>query len=275
MKNYNCNSIDEYASYLTNITYEYFYISFGSKYNENFVYIKNKDGKQNTKFTNATEQLIPIFYRGKKNTLIVCIDRFTPVELEKNKTKIQDIESDNSIILYNSDATIQSIEKFIRYMINYFVENKIPPEKVFIANYVRYITPNHTENYLENNIPNVIYKCLNTCKTEKYYTRFFQWFGYQENTYNLLYNYNGYKHLFGYNDILTILNDVYNEDCLSYSNLYMILEIKNKVKTLYLEIFLKNAIDINSDTEMSLYDYFYESSPYLFEYSPNQRHYTI
>ena len=266
-----CDSIGEISTYLgsadadanvnANAKYDHIYISFGSKYNQEFIYMTDRKGKQHTKWSNATEQIIPYFYREKENSLIICIDCFTPNELEKNIIKVNEIPllPSNHIILYNSKATIQSIEEFMSYITNYFIQNEIPTEKLFIANYVRFISPNHTENYFEENIPKVIYKYLSHgSKKESYNNRFYQWFGYQNHTYNLLFNYNNYRHMIGYTNILFLLNAVYDEDCLSHNNLYMIQESgsSNKTSVKYLEIFLKNVIDITGFFEISLYDYF-------------------
>jgi len=203
------------------------------------------------KWTNAMEQILPQFYREKDiigEPLIICVDRFSPDELAKNKAKIAELDA--NIIIYNSDATIQSLEEFISYMTTYLSNRNYPIENIIIANYVRYVSPNHTENFFEENIPKVIYKGLN----ESYRTRFYQWYGYQPNTYNLLYNYDQYQYMIGYGKILSILDGIYGHESLSYSNLYMIKESgKNAI---YLEMFLKNSMDIGSPYEISLYDYF-------------------
>jgi hypothetical protein len=216
----------------------------------------NKTGKQQPTWSNAMEQIAPHFYREKENSLILCVDSFNPQELEKNKNKIREIELLPDIILYDTDNTIQSIEEFISYMTNYFIEKEIPTEKVLIANYVRFISPNHTENYFEENIPKVIYKGLSLHVAPQaamsYNTRFYQWFGYQPHTYHLLFNYHNYKYMVGYTNILYLLKDIYDEDYLSYSNIYMLQESK----TMYLEIFLKNTMDIMAPFDISLYDYF-------------------
>ena len=263
-----CNSIEEISSYLVNLKCENIYISVGSKYNEDFIYMTDKNGKKQAKWTNAMEQIIPNFYREKENSLIICVDCFSPLELEKNKIKIEELLllPNNNIVLYNSNATIQSVEEFMSYMTRYLITHNIPAEKVLVTNFVRFISPNHTENYFEENIPKVIYKCLsersndNTRISERenmsYNTRFYQWFGYQKHTYHLLYNYANYKFMIGYTNILFLLNTIYDEDSLSYNNLYMLQESSHKTSPMYLEIFLKNVMDITGLSEISLYDYF-------------------
>lgn len=256
-----CKSIHEITASIANQKYENIYISIGSKYNEEFIYMTNKTGKQQTKWSNAMEQIAPHFYREKENSLILCVDSFNPQELEKNKSKIREIVLLSDIILYDTNNTIQSIEEFISYMTNYFIEKEILPEKVLIANYVRFISPNHTENYFEENIPKVIYKGLTSpslpsSSIVSYNTRFFQWFGYQPHTYHLLFNYHNYKYMVGYTNILYLLNDIYDEDYLSYSNIYMLQKINSKISPMYLEIFLKNVMDITAPFDISLYDYF-------------------
>jgi len=252
-----CKSLDEITASIANQKYENIYISIGSKYNEEFIYMTNKTGKQQPTWSNAMEQIAPHFYREKDNSLILCLDSFNPQELEKNISKIREIVLLSDIILYDSNNTsIRSIEEFISYMTNYFIEKEIPPEKVLIANYVRFISPNHTENYFEENIPKVIYKGLTSSSAVSYNTRFYQWFGYQAHTYHLLFNYHNYKYMVGYTNILYLLNDIYDEEYLSYSNIYMLQKINSKISPMYLEIFLKNTMDIMAPFDISLYDYF-------------------
>jgi len=241
-----CNSITEISPSFVNK--KYFYISVGSKHNEDLMYMKNYYGC--IKRSNATEQMIPYFYREKKEALFICVDRFSPQELKKNKKKIKEIEIEE-IVLYNSDATIQSIKEFIIYMTEHLQKNGISAENVFIANFVRFVSPNHTENYFEEEIPNVIYKYLST----EYKKRFYQWYGYQSYTYNLLYNYENYRFMIGYTNILSLLKGVYDDETLSYTNLYMI-EEKANIRTIYLNMFLKNTVDMTSPLEISLYDYY-------------------
>jgi hypothetical protein len=231
------------------------YISFGSKFNNEFIFILDKP-KQ---WSNAIEQMIPIFIREKEDqtVLIICLDTFSPMELDINIEKIKEIshiKCDPHFILYNTDATIQSIEVFLSYMIPYI--QKIDPENVMIANYICYISPNHIEHLMEEKTPKVIYNML--CKMEeegergRYKTRFFQWLGYQ-NT-NLIYNYHHYRFMPGYSNILYLLNSILEDEPLNTNNLYRIVENPS----VYLNSFLSNVIDITCPIELSLYDYQYQ-----------------
>jgi hypothetical protein len=94
----------------------------------------------------------------------------------------------------------------------------------------------------------VIYKCLSD---GIYKTRFYQWLGYQKNTYHIIYQYDSYRFMIGYSSILHLLDNILDKNTLNYHNVYMICNNKN----LYLEMFLKNTMDITSPSEICLYDY--------------------
>jgi hypothetical protein len=239
------------------LLYDTIYISFGSKFNIDFFYLNKIQ-----QWSNSIEQIMPIFIREKENhrSLLICIDSFSPNELQENISKIKEkiipniLSSSNAhFILYNMDSTLQGIEYFLSYMTNYMIKCEIPQEKVFIANYICFNSPNHTENFMQEKSPCVIYNILCKLGDGIYKTRFFQWFGYQQNTYHLIYNYNSYRFLIGYSNILYFLKSILEHDFLNYNNLY---RINNISKPVYLEIFLKNTMDITSPIDFCLYDYF-------------------
>lgn len=235
--------------------YDSIYISFGSKFNEETVYLNNGDIRQ---WSNALEQIMPIFIRQKENhsSMIICIDTFSTIELSKNIEKIKNTiipsictTSNTDFILYNTESSLKSIELFLSYLINL----NIPTEKLMIVNYICFISPNHTEYLMEEKSSKLIYDILS--KKESYINQFYQWFGYQKNMYDLIYHYESYKYKFGHKDIIYLLDNILNDNRLNYTNLYMITDCNIEFnKSIYLEIFLKNTIDITSPIEFTLYD---------------------
>lgn len=216
------------------------YISLGSKYNEQKIEYSIPNQQSIKKMSNATWQMIPGFTRYKK-TLSICIDRFENDSIkEENKNLIVPLLEDNTyFIVCDIDGTIQLFESIISFIIDRLCIFSISPENVIIVNYLRFISPNHTENYLEENLSPSIQKLL--LKTD-YSNCFYEWFGYQPNLYNIIYRYNNRIIYNILSSVCKILQKKIRNDELSYININVL--FGESINTQFLEIFLKNTYDI-------------------------------
>jgi hypothetical protein len=232
--------------------YECIYVSLGSKYNEQFVeyqYIMNKTIR---KRSNAEWQMLPGFVRCKK-TLAICIDRFENENIKRrNYNILEDIVSENvTMIICDLDGTIQLFESIIHIIIQQFAIYKIHHNMVIIVNYIRFINPNHTENYLEQHLSSSIYKILS--KTV-YSSSLYEWFGYQPNLYNIIYRYNEQFISCILSTVISILQKKIKNDSLSTSNIHVL--FGELLATPFLSTFLKNTYDITILDDMkSFYEY--------------------
>ena len=177
--------------------YDTIYISFGSKFNQTYIKYTLPYNKHITKYSNAEFQMLPHFYRNRPGkTLAICIDRFeNEVAKQENLEILANIgqtEQNIEFIMCDLDGTIQLFEYITQYLIDKLSgiqrdNNKSMDETNFmIANYLRFISPNHTEYYLEQNLAGAIDKLLS--KTA-FRGCFYQWFGYQPNIYHFIYKY--------------------------------------------------------------------------------------
>jgi len=216
------------------------YISLGSKYNERRIEYSIPNQQSVTKMSNATWQMIPGFTRYKK-TLSICIDRFENEYIkEENKRVILPLLEDNiHFIVCDIDGTIQLFESIITFIIERVCIFSISPENVIIVNYLRFISPNHTENYLEEKLSPSIQKLLS--KTD-YSNCFYEWFGYQPNLYNIIYRYNNRIIYNILSSVCKILQKKIRNDELSATNINVL--FGESINTQFLEIFLKNTYDI-------------------------------
>jgi len=228
------------------------YISLGSKYNERRIEYSIPNQQSVTKMSNATWQMIPGFTRYKK-TLSICIDRFENEDIkEENKRMILPLLEDNiHFIVCDIDGTIQLFESIITLIIERVCIFSISPENIIIVNYLRFISPNHTENYLEEKLSPSIQKLLS--KTD-YSNCFYEWFGYQPNLYNIIYRYNNRIIYNILSSVCKILQKKIRNDELSAININVL--FGESINTQFLEIFLKNTYDISDlhDTMKSFYN---------------------
>jgi len=220
--------------------YEFIYISLGSKFNEETI-VYPYCGKEIQKKSNAVYQMIPEFIRAKK-ALSICIDRFDKNSQQKTKDII---ESTIDFIICDLDGTIQLFEQLITFLKDKFIYYDIDPNIVMIANYIRFISPNHTEYYLEQNLSDAIVKVLyNT----PYSDRLYEWFGYQPNLYNIIYKYK--RFIIGLSYICTMLQKKIGNNELSLYNIDSLFD-NDKVKMRAIELFLENTYDITNETMLT------------------------
>ena len=232
--------------------YECIYISLGSKYNEKMIDYQYQIHETIRKKSNAEWQLLPGFVRCKK-TLAVCIDRFENENVKQENINIlEDIVNENiTMIICDIDGTIQLFESMITFIIQQLSIYSIHQNNVMIVNYIRFISPNHTENYLEENLSSSLYKIL---EKNIYSNSLYEWFGYQPNMYNIIYKYNCRIIYYLLSRVICILQKNIKNTHLSTSNMYVL--FGKALETQFLATFFKNIYDITIiDNMKSFYDY--------------------
>jgi len=199
--------------------HKYIYISLGSKFNEETVYFDKTAHR-----TNAPIQLYPMFlmHHGlnpDNEILVVSIDHYDKDNdkgnIESNRQIIKRQNDDNpqvKVILYDKNITVQSMTPLFDFICNVIKDSD--PNRCMIANYIRYMHPNHTENYLEQHLPNAILTAL----SEPFKPRFYQWFGYHPNLYNTIYCYSRNQYLMGFSSFIHILSKTLGSKTLTMMN---------------------------------------------------------
>jgi hypothetical protein len=246
--------ITEFTSVFKSYTlsdYECIYISLGSKYNEQFIEYKYTN-QTIQKRSNAEWQMLPGFVRCKKS-LVICIDRFENENVkQENRNMLEKILDTNiTMIICDLDGTIQLFEYIITFILQQLATYSIHQNNVVIVNYIRFINPNHTENYLEENLSSCVYKIL---EKTVYNNSLYEWFGYQPNLYNIIYRYNFRIIYYMLLNVINILQKNIKNNHLSTSNMYVL--FGKSLETSFLATFFKNIYDITvTDNMISFYEY--------------------
>jgi hypothetical protein len=232
--------------------YECIYISLGSKYNEEIIEYQYPISETIKKRSNAEWQMLPGFVRCKK-TLVVCIDRFENETVKQENRKIlKNLLCENiTMIICDLDGTVQLFEAMIAYIIQQLSIYTTHPNNVLIVNYIRFINPNHTENFLEENLSSSIHRIL---EKTIYSNSFYEWFGYQPNLYNIIYRYNCRIIYYLLLRVIDVLQKNIKNSHLSISNMYVL--FGKSLETQFLATFFKNIYDITIiDDIKSFYEY--------------------
>ena len=160
------------------------------------------------------------------------------------------------MVICDLDGTLQLFESMITFLIGQLSIYHVHQNNVIIVNYIRFISPNHTENYLEENLSSAIYKIL---EKTTYANSFYEWFGYQPNLYNIIYKYNCRVIYYLLSRVIDILQKNIKNSHLSTLNMCVLLG--KSLDTPFLSTFLKNTYDITIEDDMkSFYDYHQFSS---------------
>lgn len=223
--------------------YDFVYISYGSKVNENYVQIGNS-----TIMTNSHLQVIPNFLQGRsENTkiLIISIDNYLN---DDNKTihKIQShIEPNMDVLLFNNAIT--SIEEITICLVQYFIEIEFNPKNLMFCNFIRFITPNKIECKIEEDVPNIIYNIICQVSVYKYMECFYQWYGYNIYTYNLVFKYLLHEPIcVMYNRLLNIFASRFDKKTLVNDDFAELIELYNSNPKSPLKTFMNSSIDISN-----------------------------
>ena len=180
------------------------YVSIGSKMNERTVQFA---GRNEIKYkTNCLHQMVPAFLQTQplsERPLCIVIDQFTnKANIEENIRMLHAVTDVNmDICLLNAYCGKSFLKDLVTYIVELATNFSIPPEKVMICNFVKFLgSPNTQELACENMIPEIIQSVLNSTA---YSSSFYEWFGYRYYLYNFIYNYKNYgEHSFMYRDTM-------------------------------------------------------------------------
>lgn len=203
---------------------KYVYISIGSRYHDSTVYFTHPNDGSIPRRTNAPYQLYPAFLQDhslspEREILVVSIDHYDDSHIEYNHDVVLSQTADMTnvkVILYDEMLTIQLIPHLFDFLCE--VMKMGIPERCMIVNYVRFVNPNHTEHYLEQKLPDAILSAL----WEPYKSRFYQWFGFHPNLYNIIYCYSRNKYLLKFDQCIRIISKILGNDYLSTVNAWEI-----------------------------------------------------
>lgn len=231
----------------TQTPYDFIYISYGSKVNEHHVQLENS-----LVLTNSHLQIIPNFLqvRGKNvKILSISIDDYsTRGHRDSAIQRLEPYIDDSNveiILLDNSDIDIQEIT---RVLIQFLNEIGMNPKNTMFCNYIRFICPNPHESKLENAIPNIIYDTICQESNETYSECFYQWYGYNSYTYNLIFQYSIHRSIdIMYSRLLAIFISNFGRKCmLSIDEFTHLVELHNLNVRTPLKLFLTCSVDITS-----------------------------
>jgi len=219
--------LQELVGFIQPHTYDYVYISLGSKMNES-VTTFSYPIKDNEIVSNAEYQMIPAFIRLQPETnkiLSLVIDDFHNSTLHKwniNSMKNTLKHHKNvQLVFFDQNITLSNITHIIQTITNVF-KNIVSPTHILVCNYICFKSSNLIELNFENQLPTKIQKAMGL----QYKDCFYQWFGYSFYTYNHIYHYNSYhlQKLMNFNYITSLLNkilknkqlDIYNIETVDY-----------------------------------------------------------
>jgi hypothetical protein len=176
-------------------SYQDIYVSLGGKFNESLVRVND-----NKFYSNASYQMIPQYIRRTtEKTLIIVIDRFYNEDNRRENIKLLELIMMKcnldvlvDVLMVNHDTTTKKIKTITRSILEFVKDHNVPPDKYVFCNYIKFIYPNAIENVLDEKLPNRI----NSAHKEysMYEDRFYQWYGYNYQTYNLVFCYNRYNY---------------------------------------------------------------------------------
>lgn len=227
--------------------YKYIYVSIGSKWNQHHYEYTEIYGNTKTRPTNSHLQLVPNFVRHRKEkTLLISFDKYHNVENRMENFKIvqKRLDENMDFIFYDNIDNIDILESFLQFILEMIEMNKISPDDFMVVNYIRFQRPNHLEYFNEKNSKELV---KNILKNSIYKNCNYVWFGYQENLYNIIYNYNNYELMYRFNEILCTLHTLLRSLLFGKENAFYVYNYyKTQKNNLYFTIFLKNTVDISS-----------------------------
>jgi len=221
------NNLQELVDFIQPNTYDYVYVSLGSKMNESYTTFSYPT-KNYRLPSNAEYQMVPEFIRLQPETnkiLSLVIDDFHNSTL--HKWNVQHMQNtlcyyqNVQLIFFDQIVSLSTITNIIQTLNNLF-KDSICPTRFLLCNYICFKSSNPIEFKLENDLPNKIQKAMDL----KYKGCFYQWFGYSFYTYTHVYNYNSYhlQKLMNFTYISSLLNktlknnqlDIYNIESVDY-----------------------------------------------------------
>lgn len=227
--------------------YKHVYLSLGSKWNETHYEYTEIYGNKTSRPTNSDLQLIPNFLKDRnEKTLLISFDQYHNVENRMENFKIvqKHLDKNMDFIFYDNIDNIDILESFLQFILEIIEINHILPDDFMIVNYIRFQRPNQLEYSAEKNSKELVKYIL---KNSIYKNCHYVWFGYQENLYNIIYNYNNYELMYRFNEIICTLHTLLRSTLFGKDNVFYVYNYyKTQKNYLYFTIFLKNCVDISS-----------------------------
>jgi hypothetical protein len=246
MNIYNVKTIIDYEELLNKIEFiDYVYISIGGKINQRYITRNcHSDSKYLRQLTNSTQHLIPNFlkYRENKKILIISLDQYSNEENFRLNYNIIKQELDNSMtfIFFDTFCDEKFLNDFLTHTISFLKKKSILCDNFMICNYVKFMNePNLIESKSENEIPKIIYGILQVENNIIYSNCFYEWYGYNYYTYNLIYKYKFYNNFHHFHEIRKLFQE-YIKTSFSFKDDYEIISITKTSN------FWDDSIDITS-----------------------------
>lgn len=216
------HQLQDLVDFIQPYTYDYVYISLGSKMNEKCT-VFSYPIKNNSIVSNSEYQMIPAFVRlqpEKNRILSLVIDDFHNPTLHKWNIKHMEntlqYHKNIQLILLDQVITLSNITLIIKALNNLF-KHIVCPTRLLLCNYICFKSSNLNELKFENELPNKIQKAMDF----EYKECFYQWFGYSFYTYNHIYHYNSYhlQKLMNFTYISSLLNKILKDNQLDIYNI--------------------------------------------------------
>lgn len=263
------SSMIEYQEILSKIAdIDFVYVSVGGKVNESYVSrFCHSNSTRIRHCTNSSKHLVPnlLKHRENKKILIISLDQYKSEEnyrMNHNLVK-QSLEECMNFIFFDCFCNKTFLDEFLTVTIEFLKLKTVLSNNFMICNYVKFMNePNSIETKSEDEIPKIIYGFLQLENNTTYHDRFYEWYGYNYYTYNLIYNYKLYNKISHLHD-LRMLFQKFMKTIFTFNDDYDLITITKKSKC------WNNAIDItsyiHSTDSMSLslmqqYDQMYEQS---------------
>lgn len=201
MSIFKATTMNEYSQLLKDLKdIDYVYISVGGKVNElivkRFCYSNMKNIRH---YSNSTNHLIPNFLKYRQHkSLIISLDNYKNEEsyLFNHNIISQNIDENMNFIIFDMFCTIPIMNEFLMITLDFVRFSSIVPDHFMICNYIKFMNePNLLESKSEIEIPETIHLFLQKEDNSMYSHCFYNWFGYNYYTYNLIYNYNSCRNM--------------------------------------------------------------------------------
>jgi len=197
------SNIDIWREKLSSIfekkTYDYVYVSLGSKINEETVSFSYPSSGIVLN-SNAEFQMVPMFLREQpitNNILCVVIDDFHNKELAKTNEifmeKITRKHKNISILILNGSISLSNFKDQLSLLLNILSQHKICSTRFMFTNFICFKHPNELQLSFESKLPEVIQRSFDSFLEGYYKTSYYQWFNYAYYTYNYIYCYRDYN----------------------------------------------------------------------------------
>lgn len=229
--------------------YQNVYVSLGGKFNEKMV--QTNDTRMHS---NAMFQMFPQYLRNTtERSLIILIDRFHKEESrEENRKLLQQIIAKNKleeivdVLMVDHETTTKKVKSITKSILEFVKDRNITPEKYVFCNYIKFISPNACEEILDEKLPNRVHSAHK--EYPDYSDRFYQWYGYNQQTYNLVFCYNRY--VYAWMIHRPYLSHYFTTACknitLNMGNIGLLSMMGSNDKRLekIMDFFIKNSFDI-------------------------------